>query len=424
MATDRSEAARIAEYQLRRKVDALNAQLYGSAEPDKEKALQAELAAAQAALRKQQASLRQAETDQRKEDRAGLLLDSTGAAARPGGALMGAATTQIAAQVQLRMGNVPTGVIHLMDAQHNPLVTFNVKYTGVKFVRLRLTSSVEGYSAEAVHSVELTPKNREAQIDQLPTFFPDSIQFLTELTRATLRIQIDDLEDVDGKSEQQSSFPIWLLARNNAPLYIQDPSTGQWQDVTRYLGAWVTPNAPEVMHVLRRAAELHPQRVIVGYQVDAAGVTEQVKAIFNAVKAENITYINSLPSFGAPGGSYLQRVRLPSESLDVQSANCIDGTVLMCSLLEAASLNPGIVLVPGHAFLAYELQDRDPKRAVQWDFVETTMIGSHDFETAQRSARATAAQCQANFAKSKDPADFQIQPLVDLRAVYNVTPME
>jgi hypothetical protein len=424
MGTNRSEAARIAEYQLRRRVDALKAKLYSSAEPDKETALLAELGAAQAMLRQKQADLRQVETDRSKKDNAGLLLDSTGATARPGGALMGADTTQIKAQVQLRMAQVPTGIVHLLDEQQNPLVTFDLEYTGSKFKRLRLTSFVEGYSAEAVDSVELTPRNRKTQIHQLPTFFPDSTQFLTELRRATLRIQIDDLEDVDGKSEQQSSFPIWLLARNNAPLYIQDPSTGQWQDVTKYLGAWVTPNAPEVMHVLRRAAGLHPQGVIVGYQVDAAGVTEQVRAIFTALKAENITYINSLPSFGAPEGSFMQRVRLPSESLHVQSANCIDGTVLMCSLLEAASLNPGIVLVPGHAFLAYELQDRDPNRKVQWDFVETTMIGSHDFDAAQRSARATAAQCQANLAKSKDPADFQILPLVELRAVSGVTPME
>jgi hypothetical protein len=424
MPKDRSEAARIAEYQLRRKVDALKAQLYSRAEPDKETALQAELAAAQAALRQQQTDLRQAEAARSQEDKTGLLLDTAGATARPGGALMGADTTRIDAQVQLRMSHVPCGIVHLLDRQQMPLVTFKVKYTGSKFVRLRLTSSVEGYSAEAVDSIELTPKQREVEIQQLPTFFPDSIQYLTELTRATLRIQIDDLEDVDGRSEQQSSFPIWLLARNNAPLYLLDPTTGQWRDVSHYLGAWVTPNVPDVMHVLRRAAELHPQRVIVGYQVDPAGVAEQVKAIYNALKAENITYVNSLPSFGAPEGSFVQRVRLPSESLQMQSANCIDGTVLMCSLLEAASLNPGIVLVPGHAFLAYEIQDRDPKRTVQWDFVETTMIGSHDFDAAQRSARATAAQCQANLAKSKDPADFQILPLVELRAVNGVTPME
>lgn len=424
MANEGSDAVRIAEYQLRRKVDALKAQLYTSPQPDQESGLVADLAAAQAALREKQAELREAQAALSQEDNSGLLLDTAGAAPRPGSALMGADTTKIDAQVQLHMSHVPSGIVHLLDRQHTPLVSFKIKYTGSRFVRLRLTSFVEGYSAEAVDSVELTPKRREVEVLQLPTFFPDSVEYLTELTRATLRIQIDDLEDVDGKSEQQSSFPIWLLARNNAPLYMLDPSTGQWRDVTAYLGAWVTPNVPDIMHILRRAAELHPQRVIVGYQVDAAGVEEQVRAIFNALKAENITYVNSLPSFGAPQGTFLQRIRLPSESLAMQSANCIDGTVLMASLLEAASLNPGIVLVPGHAFLAWETQERAPKRKVQWDFVETTMIGSHDFYAAQRSGRATAAQCQANLAKSKDPGDFQILPLVDLRAVHGITPME
>ncbi len=420
MSEDKLQEARLAEYQQSRKIETLRRQV--SAQPDP--ACNRLLTEAVQELARRQAKVRRLESQRRKGDKAGVLLDTGGSTQKSGSTVMGAETTGIDAQVLLRMAQVPTGTVHLLDRVQTPLVTFQVKYVGSEYVRLRLTSFVEGYSAQAVDSIELTPEAPEATIHQLPTFFPERLQHVTELTRATLRVQIDDLEDVDRKSEQQSSFPIWLLARTSAYNYIQDPSTGEWLDMGRYFGAWVTPDAPEVMRLLRAAANLRPDHSIVGYQVDASGVEEQVKAIYNALKAEDITYINSVLSFGAGPGQSMQRVRLPRESLAQKSANCIDGTVLMASVLEAGSLYPGIVLVPGHAFLAWEKHDRQPGLEIAWDFVETTMIGSQDFQTALESARQTAASCQQNYEASKDLADFQILPVMDLRALYGITPME
>ena len=87
--------------------------------------------------------------------------------------------------------------------------------------------------------------------------------------------------------------------------------------------------------------------------------------------------------FGAGPGQVTQRTRLPRESLRHKSANCIDGTVLMASLLEAASLHAAIVLVPGHAFVGWETWPGTD----EWDYLETTMIATHDFEAAGQRAR-------------------------------------
>ena len=81
-----------------------------------------------------------------------------------------------------------------------------------------------------------------------------------------------------------------------------------------------------------------------------------------------------------------QRVRLPSESLTGGQANCIDGTVLMASLLEGFSLNPAIVVIPGHAFLGWETW---PNSHV-WRYLETTMIGTNNFQEACESAENLA----------------------------------
>ena len=102
---------------------------------------------------------------------------------------------------------------------------------------------------------------------------------------------------------------------------------------------------------------------------------EQVEAIYNALKYYyKTTYINSPVSY--PEGT--QRIRLPKDALALASANCIDGVVLMASALENISLNPFIVLIPGHAFLAWETWNGSNVI----EAVETTMLGSDTFENA------------------------------------------
>ncbi len=404
--------AKLTEHRQRRKVELLRQQLYAQPDPSQSPELSQ-------VLRQAEEELHRLEKERRTKEQVkgrGVLLDTGGEGEKPGGIMLGPDTTGIDAQVLLRLSHVPTGIVHLLHAERTPLVTFRVSYTGDEYVRLRLISFVERYSAQAIDTVELFA-DQSVEINQLPTFFPDRIEPVTELTRATLHIRIDDL---DGKTEQQSSFPIWLLARTSAYNGVEDPTTGKWIDLSVYYAAWVTPNAPEVMQVLRRAADLHPDRQIVGYQVGAEGVEEQVKAIFNALKAEDIVYINSVLSFGATRGEYMQRVRLPRESIENKSANCIDGTVLIASVLEAASLNPGIVLVPGHAFVAWETQDGNG----QWDYLETTMIGKHEFEAAHKSGQIQAKRQKALFDQVKDSYYFQLLSLPDLRARYGITPME
>jgi hypothetical protein len=356
----------------------------------------------------------------------GVLLDNRPAAGA-GGVLMGADTTGLEVSVKLRQAQVPTSIIHLLEKEAYPLVSYDLKYTGGEFMRLRIASYVEGYSAQVVDTVELTYKTREAAVNQLPTFFPDRLNSLSELARATLHVQVDDL---DGQVQLQSTYPIWLLARSSAYLNVRDPATGDFIDLRPYLAAWVTPNAPEIMDMLRQAAELHPKRQIVGYQVDAEGVRTQVQCIFEALKARQITYVNSLVSFSGEAGPRMQRVRLPREALHYRSANCIDGTVLMASLLEFASLSPGIVLVPGHAFLGWQkeknvdgINDLDPETG-SWDYLETTMIGSDCFEEANARGRLLAAQYQKQAAKTGNPDFFYLISLREARTTRHILPME
>jgi hypothetical protein len=309
---------------------------------------------------------------------------------------LGPETTGLTVQALLRMSHIPTGIVHLLNPEDEPLVSFQIHVLpGRNFARLRLTSYVEGYSAHAVDTLELFGDKKEATLVQFPTFFPERLRTLTEQTRATLHIQIEDLAgDAPGgmpRLELHRSFPLWLLPQTTARLAVIDPTTGKALDMTRYFAAWVTPNAQEVLSVLRKAADRAKDvGGIVGYQAGSDGVLAQARALFLALSAESLTYVNTIFARGGDGTHCLQRVRLPRESLGSRSANCLDGTVLFASLLEAASLFAGIALVPGHAFVAWK-QSPDPSKD-DWDFLETTLLASGDFERARERGRWLASQ--------------------------------
>jgi hypothetical protein len=317
------------------------------------------------------------------------------------------------------MAHVPTSIYHLLDAETNPLVSCTVTNHSDEVRRMRVTSSIEGYSAKAVKTLEIDSE-KTLTINQLPSLFPDRLHNLNELTRASLEVFVEDL---DGNVvESHSTHSIWLLARTAAPLAVQDPKTGEWQDLSPYLGAFVTPNAPSLMAFLRSAAELHPQKRLIGYQGDKTALESQVQAIFESLKLNaDITYVNSVIAFSPDQGAANQRVRLPRESLSHKQANCIDGTVLFASLLEGISLSPGLALVPGHAFVAWESWIDE---TAEWQYLETTMIGSHSFDEARTSGEASARRYKTLAEKTGKPEVFKLWSLKELRAKRGITPME
>ena len=385
---------RTKEYDLRLKVNRLQKLIYQQADPSTSP-LWEEMAEAEAALAAVETELAQTAGDE------GVIINTEKETA-----LLGPETTGLDVKIFLRMSHVPTAFCHVLEAERDPLLSCVVRNAGRQTRRVRITSFVEGYSARAVATVELEEQD-EYEFQQLPTFFPAAVEQVKELTRATLNVLVEDL---DGQVELHKTHPIWLLARTTVVLQVKDPKTGTRRDMSPYLGAFVTPNAPGVMRFLRHVVEHHPEKRLIGYQQADTAVLPQVKAVFDALKEKaDIKYVNSVINFNPEEGATSQRLRLPEESLQNRKANCLDGTVLFASLLEAISLNPALVIVPGHAFLAWESWPQSNS----WYYLETTMIGSHTFEEACASAEAT-----------KDKTTIvRFWPLRRLRAERNITPM-
>lgn len=327
--------------------------------------------------------------------------------------------------IELRMPSVPTSLVRLFAMAGKPLVSVRLLNRGDRARRVSVATRVEGFSALAIETVTCLPNEHQA-IDHFPTFFPEEVARLDEFCVASLSVEVTDVES--GAGIWRRTVPIRLLARQTAVLFQLDPREGVYVDLRHTLGAWITPNARSVLELLRTAADFSNLHAMSGYQVDEAGVLEHVRAIYEALKAAEIVYINSVDAFGGVDGQFLQRVRTPTESLACKSANCIDGTVLMASLLEATGIEAGIVLVPGHAYLAWLKRKppeqeglapelNDPKAHLDlWECLETTMIGSGTFEQAREHARdATSRFVEADL--------LELMSVAKLRK-DNVTPLE
>jgi hypothetical protein len=295
---------------------------------------------------------------------------------------------------------VPTAFCHNLTAKDFPLVQISIDNSDKSspVAQIYATARIEGFSDMTVSSVQV-PAGERSEMSLLPLLQFEPVRTLNEIRPATLHVQVRQFGQGAELWLHDQTYPIKLHAHDTALLGIRTPE-GRIIDLTDYLVAFVTPHAPEVEDLLRRAADYHPRHQIPGYQgatdLDEARriVREQIQAIYTALKRDaGLLYINSPLNFGKQEGQITQRVRLPATSLheDRSRANCIDGAVLYASLLELATLEPLIVIVPGHAFIGWRIW----RGIDQYDFLETTLTGTEDPEKALEMGKQQYEQARA-----------------------------
>jgi hypothetical protein len=346
----------------------------------------------------------------------------------PLGTLLGPETTGLTVTTSVLLQPIPTGIYNLLDPKTDPLLTITLRNESHEPRRVCVTAYLEGLTARAIQTVELERLDKGRTIALLPSLLPGSARRITQVQRATMHIIVTIFGSLLEKSrttwpklvESHDTQSVVLLSRNSSFNAVTDPTTGKLRDLSKYYGAWVTPHIEPIQDLLHAAAERVPERQIWGYQGDDHGVvTRQVEGLFNALKEAGINYVNSIIDFGAGSGMLTQRTRLPRETLKHGNANCLDGTVLFASLLESASLHAGLVLVPGHAFVAWEKWCGTD----EWDYLETTMIDTDDFSAANAEGRKCYKKWFARKSRVRVDLPPRLLKLNDLRAA-GIWPME
>ncbi|MFH1393919.1 MAG: Ig-like domain-containing protein [Candidatus Micrarchaeota archaeon] len=159
-------------------------------------------------------------------------------------------------------------------------------------------------------------------------------------------------------------------------------NTMVWGGVWDYMiAAWDTPSAPAIHELVSEAADYTPWESIIGYQ-EMTGYTHaettyfQLKALYDTLADRGMRYVNA--PYALEG---MQTVYTPVQSLEVNGANCIDGSMVFASALTSMGMNPLIVLTTNHAFVC--VQDWPGSDSILC--LETTMVGHSEFRDAVES---------------------------------------
>lgn len=158
--------------------------------------------------------------------------------------------------------------------------------------------------------------------------------------------------------------------------------SSDYVDTSFILAGFVNETHPWIDQILKSAKRYNPSQTFAGYQGGAKGVREQVSSVWRELQRQNITY-SSIAVTSGSAENLVQHVRFLDETISNQQANCVDGTVVFCSILQKIGLHTGIVLMPGHAYLVVF----DEKNEAALFGVETTMLATSSFEDAVAATR-------------------------------------
>jgi transglutaminase-like putative cysteine protease len=173
----------------------------------------------------------------------------------------------------------------------------------------------------------------------------------------------------DGVEEGEYSAEHRLHAAAEAPYFLDDG--GDPADLSWIFAAYVDEHDPQVTALLVQARELGVVDAFDGYASrDPAAVYRQLFAVWSVLEKRGLRYSALTRSASVRNKVWVQNVRTIEHSLSDRAANCVDGSVLIASLLRAAGIDAALVLVPGHMFLRVAL-DRDGAR---YAYLETTLI--------------------------------------------------
>jgi hypothetical protein len=251
-------------------------------------------------------------------------------------------------------------------------------------IRNRISVQVPGWSDQEIQVAELGAG--ESRIYLFAPTFLNRLYQNREIVAATASVNITN---PSGAVVYRDTFPVRLRS-------VDDLYWGRDFEYAPFIASWVTPHAAEVEKLLSRAKEFMPGRRLPGYESTDAATQErftiqQARAIFRAMQEQGVSYVKSSMTLGGHE-DVSERVRMPAESLEQASANCIDGAVAYAALFENLGMEPVIVLVPGHAYVGVRVAPRSSR----YLYIETSLTGRTTFDGAVASAVRSMAKFRSS----------------------------
>ncbi len=183
---------------------------------------------------------------------------------------------------------------------------------------------------------------------------------------------------VDGKPAAEATLVCTLHSVNEAVSRIFLPATGQWLDTSVCFATFVNEDHPWINALLQEAVASGAERSFTGYQGGPQAALQQAQAVWDALAARGLSYVNVATDSGTSALVSTQYVRFLDQSVHDQGANCVDASVLFASVLRRIGLRPVLLFRPGHCFTGF-YDAAEGGRIVAF---ETTYLGAAPFAAA------------------------------------------
>jgi hypothetical protein len=177
-------------------------------------------------------------------------------------------------------------------------------------------------------------------------------------------------QSVEGSGDEETSVTCTLRSINDCPIVYRNGERAE--DVSFTFAAFVNEQHPFVDKILRDALNIGYVNSFTGKQSgDEGEVLRQVYAIWDVLATRDIRYSSITTSAADSSDVISQHVRLIDESINNAQANCVDGSVLLASLLRKVDIEPVLLIVPGHCYVGFYLDEKKERFVA----IESTLIG-------------------------------------------------
>ncbi|MCX6971410.1 MAG: hypothetical protein NTV93_14825 [Verrucomicrobia bacterium] len=259
---------------------------------------------------------------------------------------------------------------HLGDPQGGIGITLSGADAGSK---VEVVVKENAYMCESRFSGKLEKDAEELLIHPKIAYKYDALAQVSQAVPLNITIAVT----VNGKSLGEKTVTTTLRSINDCLFGVEEASGDgddpRTSDYSWLFAAYVNENHPWVDRILKEALDTGLVSSFTGYQSDDKDeVLLQIFAIWNVMQRHGLKYSDVTTTAAVDNGVYSQHVRLFDESVTASQANCVDGTVLMAAILRKIGLRPSLALIPGHMFLAVDIDDDTTIG------LETTLLGEKD----------------------------------------------
>jgi hypothetical protein len=254
------------------------------------------------------------------------------------------------------------------------LVGISIKGTEPK-ARIKVTVKENELMDESSWSGELPEAGLDYFIAPKVNYKFEKLRQVTQQKPLNITFQVE----ADGEPAGEQHETLQVRSINDCPFAVAN-SEETLNDENYIAGsaelgwmfaAYVNENHPMLDKILQEALETKIVSALKVTTHEHDETLRQVFALWSALQKHGLQYSSTTTT---PGGSETvqsQFVRFVDQSLTNTQANCVDGSVLVASLLRKISIEPFLVTVPGHMYVGFYLGAGKS----QFVALETTLLG-------------------------------------------------